>query len=130
MSVLEITRLDDPHVEVFRNVRDADLRGRDGLFMAESELVLRRLMRTPQRLHSILLSPEKFVRMRDAARRSRVPDMHNSVGGMLHSRESGCLGRGQGEALHRPSEFSSSAGDKKNLTIAYSSVGFPILFHV
>jgi tRNA G18 (ribose-2'-O)-methylase SpoU len=66
MSILEITHLDDPRVEVFRNVRDADLRGRDGLFMAESELVLRRLMRTPQRLHSMLLSPEKFVRMRDA----------------------------------------------------------------
>ena len=66
MSAVEITSIDDPRVEVFRNVRDADLRGRDGLFMAESELVLRRLIRTPQRLHSMLLSREKFARMSDA----------------------------------------------------------------
>ena len=63
---IEIVRLDDPRVNVFRNVRDADLRGRDDLFMAESELVLRRLLRTPDRLHSILLSHEKFIRLEDA----------------------------------------------------------------
>src|SRR5687768_2206530 len=63
---IEIERLDDPRVNVFRNVRDADLRGRDDLFMAESELVLRRLLRRPDRLHSILLSHEKFIRLEDA----------------------------------------------------------------
>jgi tRNA G18 (ribose-2'-O)-methylase SpoU len=55
--------MDDPRADVFRNVRDADLRGRDDLFMAESELVLRRLLKTPQRLHSILLSVEKFAKL-------------------------------------------------------------------
>src|SRR5688572_17161390 len=34
--------------------------------MAESELVLRRLIQTPQRLQSIFLSIEKFQRMRSA----------------------------------------------------------------
>ena len=63
-TIIEIDSFDDPRVDVFRNVRDADLRGRDDLFMAESELVLRRLMRTPQRLHSMLLSREKFAKMR------------------------------------------------------------------
>jgi len=58
-----ITSLDDPRANLFRNVRDADLRGRDDLFMAESELVLRRLLKTPDRLHSILLSEEKFARL-------------------------------------------------------------------
>ncbi len=55
----------DPRVDVYRNVRDADLRGRDRLFMAESELVVRRLLATPQRLHSIFLSPGKFERLRE-----------------------------------------------------------------
>jgi tRNA G18 (ribose-2'-O)-methylase SpoU len=64
--IIEITSLDDPRVDVYRNVRDADLRGREHLFMAESELVLRRLMNSPQRLHSMLISPEKLDRMRDA----------------------------------------------------------------
>lgn len=67
-----IRDLADPRVDVYRNVRDADLRGRDDLFMAESELVLRRLLRTPQRLHSVLLSPEKFQRLESAL--SVLPD--------------------------------------------------------
>ena len=61
-----ITDLHDPRVSAYRNVRDADLRGRDDLFMAESELVIRRLLRTPQRLHSLLISPEKLARLRSA----------------------------------------------------------------
>jgi tRNA G18 (ribose-2'-O)-methylase SpoU len=53
---IEIMDGDDPRVEVFRDVRDRDLRGREGLFMAESALVLRRLLRRPCRLHAVLLS--------------------------------------------------------------------------
>ena len=66
LQVVQITSWDDPRVDVYRDVRDADLRGRDGLFMAESELVVRRLLKMPQRLHSLLLSPEKFARLREA----------------------------------------------------------------
>lgn len=62
-QVVHIASLNDPHVDVYRNVRDADLRGRDDLFMAESELVIRRLLHTPQRLHSLLLSPERYARL-------------------------------------------------------------------
>ena len=58
-----IESLDDPRIDPFRDVRDRDLRGRDGLFMAESELVVRRLIRQPERLHSLLLSHEKFDRL-------------------------------------------------------------------
>jgi tRNA G18 (ribose-2'-O)-methylase SpoU len=67
----------DPRIDVYRDVRDADLRGREAMFMAESELVLERLLKTPQRLHSVLLSPEKFERLRAALSESlagsRVP---------------------------------------------------------
>jgi tRNA G18 (ribose-2'-O)-methylase SpoU len=66
MRSFPITSLTDPRVAIFRNVRDADMRGRDHLFMAESELVLRRLLRTPDRLHSILLSEDKLVRLEAA----------------------------------------------------------------
>lgn len=57
---IRIESIDDPRVEVFREVRDRDLRGRDRLFMAESELVLRRLLRQPERLHAILLAPQRL----------------------------------------------------------------------
>jgi tRNA G18 (ribose-2'-O)-methylase SpoU len=66
ITPIPITSLDDPRIEVFRDVRDRDLRGRCGLFMAESELVLRRLLRTPQRLHSLLLSPHALENLSDA----------------------------------------------------------------
>ena len=61
-----ITDIDDPRVEVFRDVRDKDLRGRNRLFMAESELVLRRLLRTPHRLHSVFLSQWKYEQLSEA----------------------------------------------------------------
>ncbi|UCD75784.1 MAG: RNA methyltransferase [Phycisphaerales bacterium] len=63
VSPILIDSLDDPRVEIFRDVRDKDLRGRDKLFMAESEMVLTRLLRTPERLHSLFLSPNKFERL-------------------------------------------------------------------
>lgn len=71
-SPVVITGLDDPRVEVFRDVRDRDLRGRSGIFMAESEMVVRRLLRTPERLHSLLLSPAKHARLAEAIK--GVPD--------------------------------------------------------
>lgn len=61
---IHIDNFNDPQIDVYRDVRDADLRGRDRLFMAESELVIRRLLRTPDRLHSLLLSPQKYDRLR------------------------------------------------------------------
>jgi tRNA G18 (ribose-2'-O)-methylase SpoU len=63
---IAISTIDDPRLEPYRNVRDKDLRGRGRLFMAESEMVIRRLLRTPQRLHSLLLSPKKHERLREA----------------------------------------------------------------
>jgi tRNA G18 (ribose-2'-O)-methylase SpoU len=66
-----ITDLNDPRVDPYRDVRDADLRGRDKLFMAESELVVRRLLRTPERLHSLFLSPNKYERLRDSIESAR-----------------------------------------------------------
>jgi tRNA G18 (ribose-2'-O)-methylase SpoU len=57
---VRISDPDDARLDPFRDVRDRDLRSRDGLFMAESERVLSRLVRTPERLHSILLSPGRW----------------------------------------------------------------------
>ncbi len=61
---ITITDLGDPRIDIFRDVRDRDLKGREGVFMAESELVVRRLLRTPDRLRALLLSPAKFGRMK------------------------------------------------------------------
>lgn len=57
---------DDPRLAVFQNIMDKDLRrGHGGLFMAESEMVLRQLARTPARLHSLLVLEARLPRLRD-----------------------------------------------------------------
>ncbi|MDP6600932.1 MAG: RNA methyltransferase [Phycisphaerales bacterium] len=60
---IPVSTFDDPRIDVYRNVRDADLRGRQHLFLAESEVVLRRLLRMQWPLHSIFVSPRKYERL-------------------------------------------------------------------
>ena len=65
---VHITTLDDPRIDVFRDVRDKDLRGHDDVFMAESESVLLRLLRHPERMHAVFLSRPKHEGLADALR--------------------------------------------------------------
>ena len=90
----QIDSLDDPRIEPFRDVRDRDLRGRDGLFMAESELVLQRLLRQPERLHALLLSPEKFSRLEGA-----LADLPDAV--PIYIADLELMGRIAGFHVHR-----------------------------
>ena len=65
-QIIAVQDPQDPRVAVFRNVMDKDLRaGHGGLFMAESEMVLRQLARTPARLHSLLILEARLPRLRD-----------------------------------------------------------------
>ena len=55
MQTHAIESLDDPRVAAYRNVRDADLRARDGLFLAEGRLnVKRQLIGSRYRTRSVL----------------------------------------------------------------------------
>jgi tRNA G18 (ribose-2'-O)-methylase SpoU len=57
MRVVPIERLDDPRVRDYRNVRDADLRGGSGLFMAEGRLNVERLLASERyRARSVFLT--------------------------------------------------------------------------
>lgn len=58
-----VTSLDDPRVDQYRSVRDADLRGRRHLCMVESEMVVRRLLDSNWNIHSLFLSPQKYERL-------------------------------------------------------------------
>lgn len=65
-ELIRIESLDDPRVEVYRNLRDKDLRREHGsLFMAESEMVVRQLLRTPAKLHSLLAIDRRLERATD-----------------------------------------------------------------
>jgi len=76
MTPEAINDLDDPRIADYRDVRDADLRGGGGfaprgerpdkLFMAESELVVRRLLESRRfEVKSLFLSHERLATMHD-----------------------------------------------------------------
>lgn len=83
----EIVDPRDPRVDLYRDSRDADLRGRHGLFLVESETCLRRWLegvarrrrgeRLPPALevHSLLVTAEVAGRLGDLAARAGVESM-------------------------------------------------------
>lgn len=66
MSLTRIRSLDDPRVDAYRNLRDADVRGRHGAFIAEGRFVVRSLLTTsPLRARSVLVTPAAFEGLAD-----------------------------------------------------------------
>lgn len=64
MTPILIESIDDPRLEVFRDVRDRDAAGRLGVFIAEGDLVVRRLLaESPMRARAVLLSRARFAAM-------------------------------------------------------------------
>jgi len=62
-----VESLDDERVVDYRNVRDADLRRRSGLFMAEGRLVVELLVRSSRyRANSIFVTPRSFAALQPA----------------------------------------------------------------
>jgi tRNA G18 (ribose-2'-O)-methylase SpoU len=63
-NIIPITDPDDPRIEAYRSIRDRDLVGREGLFIAEGEVVVRVLARTPRhQMLSLLLAERQVVRL-------------------------------------------------------------------
>ncbi len=69
---VSITDLADPRLAPYANLRDAELHQRadplhpGGLFIAEGELVVRRLLASRYAVHSVLVTPTRVKTMRDA----------------------------------------------------------------
>jgi len=60
-ETLRITDPADPRIAVFRDIRERDLVGRQGVFIAEGEVVLRTLAATPRHRVRCVLIDEKRV---------------------------------------------------------------------
>ena len=98
-----ITSSLDPRVDLYRSVRDADLRGRRHVCMVESEMVVRRLLESSWDIQSLFLSPQKYERLApfitDPSTKVYVADV------TLMSEISGFhIHRGTLALVHRPSE--------------------------
>ncbi len=65
MDVQPIASADDPRIAAYRHIKERDLRGRDGLFMAEGEVVLRVLVRASHhRCRSVLIDGRRLEKLR------------------------------------------------------------------
>lgn len=68
-----VTDPDDPIVAPFRAIKERDLVGREGLFIAEGETVLRAFARdAPERVVSLLIDPKRREKLADML--DRLPD--------------------------------------------------------
>jgi tRNA G18 (ribose-2'-O)-methylase SpoU len=66
MPVIEVSDIDDPVLEDYRDIRDRGLRGRDGypgLFVGEQPLVVEQMLRVPGAVKSVLLGPKWVQRI-------------------------------------------------------------------
>lgn len=63
LRAVPIGSAEDPRIELYRGIRDRDLRGAHGRFLAESERVARRLLRSGFEVESMLLNESALARL-------------------------------------------------------------------
>lgn len=83
VNVQVVERFDDPRVAMFRNVKDAASR-HNGLFLAESELVITRVFDSGFLIKALLVSPGRFARLAgriEAAQKAQLVAGVNWTGG-------------------------------------------------
>ncbi|MGA9658255.1 MAG: RNA methyltransferase [Asticcacaulis sp.] len=73
-TIIEITNPQDDRLRLYRDVKDRDLTGREGLFMAEGRVVLERLFASKlARTHSVLTTTERLRGLDVSALSEDVP---------------------------------------------------------
>ena len=118
MRAMVVTRLDDQTHELldrYRNVPDPELLARDGLFVAEGRLVVRRLLSSsPLRARSVLVTETALAALQDVLEDHPElpvfvvpqPVMNGIVGFNIHR---GCLALGERPAARDPREIALGA---------------------
>ncbi len=96
MTIIRVTRPDDPRIAAFRDIRERDLTGREGLFVAEGEVVL-----------NVLTSPQSLCRpVSVLVDEKRAEGLASLIGRLpsdtpVHVAEQGVLDAIAGFHLHR-----------------------------
>ncbi|NJL31370.1 MAG: hypothetical protein HC898_06915 [Phycisphaerales bacterium] len=68
MEVIEIQHIDDPRIALYRNIKDRELAEQGDRFMAEGELVVRRMLAGGVKVESVLLDHEKCLNSANTCR--------------------------------------------------------------
>src|SRR5438132_1356766 len=61
--IISIDSIDDPRIAVYTHLKERDLAREGDRFIAESELVVRRLLQSPYRVESVLLATQRAAEM-------------------------------------------------------------------
>ena len=78
LPIMPLDHVDDPNdprLEDFRDIRDRDLRGREGIFLGEQTLVVERMLQDPALLRRILVIDGRKAWLEEALRRHGDPDV-------------------------------------------------------
>src|SRR6185503_5598132 len=71
---VEVRDPDDPRLADYRALKERHLNAEGGRFVAESERVVRRLLESPLRVRSVLVTPPRLRALEDALRARRAAD--------------------------------------------------------
>jgi tRNA G18 (ribose-2'-O)-methylase SpoU len=120
MQVLRIVDIEDPRVQAYRNVREADLKGRERLFIAEGRLVVSLLLRGCRfPVDSVLVTEAALEAIRPDLDASESPPpvlvaspevMNSIVGFDIHR---GCLAAGKRTPVSDASELLTAEPDAR-----------------
>lgn len=121
MDPIQIESIDDPRVAAYRNVRDADLVGRRGLFLAEGELVVRALLDRGR-------GSGRFRARSALVNRTRLSAMADALGGLgtgcpVYVAEQRVLDEIVGFHIHRGVLACGSRGEPPSLAEILSPAG-------
>ena len=98
MPILPIDSLDDPRVELYRNLKDRDLARRGDFFLAEGEFIVRRLLASEYACESVLVEPHRAEALAEEAGPDVPiyvvrPELLNGVIGFAFHRGALAIGR-------------------------------------
>jgi len=116
-ETLRITDPADPRIAVFRDIRERDLVGRQGVFIAEGEVVLRTLAATPRhKVRCVLIDEKRLEALAPVLERLTAPlyvaprDVLDGIAGFpLHR---GILAAGECGTALTPAELLAPPGER------------------
>jgi tRNA G18 (ribose-2'-O)-methylase SpoU len=92
-SIVQVSEASDARLDDYRELKDA-ARRREGTFIAESELVIRRLLNSRFGVHSLIFTPQRYARMEN-----ELADLESDITVFVGSEA--LLGELVGFPLHR-----------------------------
>lgn len=123
-DLIEITDLQDPQIDAYRDIRERDLVGREGLFVAEGKVVIEKLVDCDQhRLLSLLVASKRVDELQSVIARlaNDVPvyvatqKVIDAIAGFpLHR---GILGIGRRTEIPTPAKLLAACGERASILV-------------